>query len=482
MTRSIPIGEVVSASRLGLAMIAAESAGYVMLGAVDALIDAPAMVDARSVLVSDEGTVTVRSPIAASSQDSAAACRRLLKSLLTSVTSPTPGLMGVVSRSGGDLRQLVTELEAALVPVNRAAARRTLARLAREGLRALDQGVLGPRDMVAELAAAATTMEARPRASRVAEPEPVRAVQPQTRQSVSPPPAPVARPATPAPIAPSRPASRPPSVAAVAQASSQVETPVPLRISLPPPVLEPFPERVEAAPATAPATPAFDPFPTHEACVPIDDAATPLDAAAPVMDLVEPPADPEAELTIQLPPRPVPVPDATDRLIASFETTAMDHSTLSASLKQLAGLEPTPPPPVVVEPPVREVLFREPPRREVASPLPPTSPRERNESPSAPVVQTPSASSASAQTPARTPGLDNLTRTPRSVSAPRRFELPEMDDEAFGLRPSVQRPHAPKLSLAVLFVLLLGGIAATLGVWVEHPEFFAGKSTLAVPR
>ena len=40
MTRSIPIGEVVSASRLGLAMIAAESAGYVMLGAVDALIDA----------------------------------------------------------------------------------------------------------------------------------------------------------------------------------------------------------------------------------------------------------------------------------------------------------------------------------------------------------------------------------------------------------------------------------------------------------
>jgi hypothetical protein len=255
-------------------------------------------------------------------------------------------------------------------------------------------------------------------------------------------------------------------------------------VSLPPPILEPFPERVDAAAPDAPA--AFQPFPESDLVDRldlIDNAATPLDAAAPVMDLAEPAPDPDlAEPTIQLPPRPVPVPDATDRLIASFETTAMDHSTLSASLKQLAGLEPTPPPPVVVEPVVREVLFRTPPRREVASPVPVASSRERSESPSSPVVQTPSASNASAQTPAHTPGLDNLTRTPRSGSAPRRIELPEIDDEPFGLRPSVQRPHAPKLSMAVLFVLLLGGIAATLGVWVEHPEFFAGKSTLAVPR
>ncbi|MFO0658274.1 MAG: hypothetical protein U0165_00355 [Polyangiaceae bacterium] len=457
MTRSIPVAEVISAARLGLAMVAAESAGYVILGAVDALLDAPVVVDPRAVLVSDEGTITVRSPIAATSEDAASSNRKLLKMLLGCVTSPTPALLGVASRSGGDLRQLVVELEAALVPVNRAAARRTLARLAREGLRALDQGVLGPRDKVAELAAAATTMDARPRAVRA--PEPVHAAQPAAPAPVAPP-APAARPATRSP-APSR---------VAAQAAQLIETPTPRRPSLPPEALEPFPPpehfgRYEVASSVKPAAD-------------IDDGPTPIDAA-PVMDVAEPEVDPElAEATVQLPPKPAPAPDATDRLIAEFVTSDLEHGQLSASLKKLAGLEPTPPPPAI-----REPLFRAPPE-------PASDAREMRARPSAEdtreslsaLVSSPSPLATQTPAQAQTPGLEHLTRTPRSEPSPRRAELPMLDDDSFGLRPITPRSQAPKLSLAVLFVLLLGGIAATLGVWVEHPEFFAGKNSLSVPR
>ncbi len=65
--------------------------------------------------------------------DAEASLRRLLATLLETAGAQTPSLAAVARRKGGEgAAVLVEELEAALIPVNRSAGKRALARLARE--------------------------------------------------------------------------------------------------------------------------------------------------------------------------------------------------------------------------------------------------------------------------------------------------------------------------------------------------------------
>jgi len=122
---------VVQAKRVPLAP---ELAGYLVLEIAEHADPAGGDVDPRSVFVGEEGTVAlVRPRREAPSGDAEASVRSTLARLLEASGSHTPALAAAARRkSGPGLRVLAEEIEAALIPVNRAAGRRALARLARE--------------------------------------------------------------------------------------------------------------------------------------------------------------------------------------------------------------------------------------------------------------------------------------------------------------------------------------------------------------
>ncbi len=134
--------EVVSAARLRVASLAAESAGYILLAVADQVAVAPRRVSLSGVDLGDEGKVRLSTGEPISEPAAEAELRALLEQLLQVASSSTPALGRVarqVDLSG--LAGLVRELEAALIPVNRAAAQRALARLARETTRAIERGL-----------------------------------------------------------------------------------------------------------------------------------------------------------------------------------------------------------------------------------------------------------------------------------------------------------------------------------------------------
>ena len=124
---------VVGAKRVPLAP---ELAGYLTLEIAEGSAQALGDVDPRSVYIGEEGTVALvnrprRDP---PTGDTESSIRAVLARLLEASGSQTPGL-GSVAGGGGrtpGMGSLIEELEAALIPVNRAAGRRALARLARE--------------------------------------------------------------------------------------------------------------------------------------------------------------------------------------------------------------------------------------------------------------------------------------------------------------------------------------------------------------
>lgn len=121
---------VVSAKRVPLAP---ELAGYLALEIADGADARSGEVDTRSVYIGDEGSVALVRPKKDAGGDAEASVRHILARLLEASGSQTPALGACAKRKpGGGLPALVEELEAALIPVNRAAGRRALARLARE--------------------------------------------------------------------------------------------------------------------------------------------------------------------------------------------------------------------------------------------------------------------------------------------------------------------------------------------------------------
>lgn len=128
--------DVVLAMRTGHAALVGENAGYLVLLAADAALVAPAVATREAVHLDEDGTVRLVGTTA-SALVSEMSLRRLLGDLLAELRSPAPNLERVAQRSDSrGLDTLVLELEAALVPVNRRAAKRSLARLFRETDRA----------------------------------------------------------------------------------------------------------------------------------------------------------------------------------------------------------------------------------------------------------------------------------------------------------------------------------------------------------
>ena len=122
---------VVVAKRVPLAP---ELAGYLVLEIAEHADPTGGDVDPKSVFVGEEGTVALVKPKReGATGDAEASIRSALARLLEASGSQTPALAATSKRrSGGGLAALAEEIEAALIPVNRAAGRRALARLARE--------------------------------------------------------------------------------------------------------------------------------------------------------------------------------------------------------------------------------------------------------------------------------------------------------------------------------------------------------------
>ncbi len=166
---SVTLDEVLIAAEKRAASLVPETAGYLALAVADASARLPFRLDDELVTLTTEGTVNVaRGSVVVPPEESARLLRRVLARLLERSVGSMPGLAAAARAreeqaegAGG----IVRDLESALVPVNRAAARRALARLARETARARDLGKLRRRARRADPARGATTELARPAAT-----------------------------------------------------------------------------------------------------------------------------------------------------------------------------------------------------------------------------------------------------------------------------------------------------------------------------
>ncbi len=141
---SVTLEQVIHAASARAASLVPETSGYLALAIGDATIHAPFRLDLAKVSLSAEGTVAVsHGRDVVPPMEAAASLRALLGTLLERSVGTMPGLRAAARpRDEGDkgVAHVVEELEAALIPVNRSAARRALARLARETARAIADG------------------------------------------------------------------------------------------------------------------------------------------------------------------------------------------------------------------------------------------------------------------------------------------------------------------------------------------------------
>ncbi len=142
---SVTLDEVVSAARLRVASLVAELSGYLVLAAADHFIDSPRQVTSAEVLLQEDGSIIVIGGEACDEAHAEGCLRALLAECLAVSRSGAPAIHRAASASTRvGVSRFVIELEAALIPVNRAASRRALARLHREvsrakGARLLDE-------------------------------------------------------------------------------------------------------------------------------------------------------------------------------------------------------------------------------------------------------------------------------------------------------------------------------------------------------
>lgn len=140
---SVSIAEILRGAALQAVPLTGECAGYLVLAAADQALTAPRQVDAAELHLLDDGSVRAVGTRACSEVDAERDLRQLLDRLLSSASSVTPALLRAGRRApGAGMAPLLREIERALIPVNRSAARRALARLEREAARAVESGRL----------------------------------------------------------------------------------------------------------------------------------------------------------------------------------------------------------------------------------------------------------------------------------------------------------------------------------------------------
>ena len=141
----VTLADVFAAGRARAASLVPETAGFLALAIGNAVSLFPVCLDEKSVFLALDGKVTAtRRGDVIPETEAAKAFRDLLARLLNASVGTMPGLAAAADPRNeveGDMRSVQRDIEAALVPLNRGAARRALARLARETRRACDEGV-----------------------------------------------------------------------------------------------------------------------------------------------------------------------------------------------------------------------------------------------------------------------------------------------------------------------------------------------------
>lgn len=134
----ITVGDLVATMKERRVRIPSEIGAFVALEVCESLIGGPAAVKLGDVRIADDGTISVFAPPgSATSEEAARSVVSLLGALLVAAGTGVPrvlvGLLEEGPSSGRwDLPSLRDDLEASLVPLNRAAARRVLSRMLRE--------------------------------------------------------------------------------------------------------------------------------------------------------------------------------------------------------------------------------------------------------------------------------------------------------------------------------------------------------------
>lgn len=135
------IEELVRTLKARRVRVPAEIGTFVALECAEHLLDGPALVTMKDVRLSEDGFVSLFvTPGSASEEASAQSLVTMLASLLVAAGTAVPApLIGIVESGGPTGPQALAELrdmlEAALVPLNRQAARRVLSRMIREARR-----------------------------------------------------------------------------------------------------------------------------------------------------------------------------------------------------------------------------------------------------------------------------------------------------------------------------------------------------------
>ncbi len=427
---SITLEEVFGVLTSKRVPLAPELAGYLALELAEGAGTMPGELQPKQIYIGDEGTVAiVRRPSQSDAQvDSAAitargaeaSIRAILQRLLEASGSQTSGLSAVAKKSTNvGVPALMQELEAALIPVNRAAGRRALARLAREAKRV----TLG----VGRNAAPA------PRASSPA---------------IAPPAAAPAK----IELPPKEESPRPPASSnfSAEEAQTAAKRDVPLEVLSAQedvPGEKPSPEQ-SSLPPTARAAEAHQ---SPQSNLVISSPGVSLQRPASVNEL------PTVELsrTNMKPPTPR---DSVDSLLSSFEVSDGQEKSVSRDLKAIAGLEPTPPPPQDGDSSLDSLLAMTDARPKSAPTLPPPNPP--------PVMK-------SSVPPPRAVSEPPPSVRPRAPS----FE----DDRSMPTEPKLTRSVAPpakgrgidRVLIGLFFILLAGGAVM---VWMLKPGFFTGRT------
>lgn len=146
----VTLDEVFAAASVRAASLVPETSGYLALAVGDATSRLPFAIDERNVMLTTEGNVGItRRGEVLPPPAAAAGLRDILARLLAVSTGTTMPALAAAGRprdeSDRGVEAVVGEIEAALIPVNRAAARRALARLARETIKAKEAGKVKPR-------------------------------------------------------------------------------------------------------------------------------------------------------------------------------------------------------------------------------------------------------------------------------------------------------------------------------------------------
>ncbi len=141
---TVSLLEILAAARAHAAPLAAESAGYLLLAVADHVVSAPRVATADDVELLPDGCVRLRARRGGGGDAGIEpAIRQLLARTLEVSSSVGPALRRAAERhEPTGLAALVRELETALIPVNRSAAKRALSRLHRETERAKAAGKL----------------------------------------------------------------------------------------------------------------------------------------------------------------------------------------------------------------------------------------------------------------------------------------------------------------------------------------------------